>query len=110
VCAAVDIPGPRGIRRPGVGAKEPDPLRGAIQVQAVKLPTSARMQSAGAPAILGFDAYGRRFELELESNDRLLRRLSATRRAELPPRDIYRGKLTGLPGSWVRLTRLPDGI
>jgi len=81
-----------------------------IQIQASNLPGSAGIQSARTPALLRFDAYGRRFELELESNDRLLRRLSSARRAELPPHDLYRGRLTGLPGSWVRLTRLPDGI
>jgi len=81
-----------------------------MQIQASKLPGSAGIQSARTPALLRFDAYGRRFELELESNDRLLRRLSSARRAELPPHDLYRGTLTGLPGSWVRLTRLPDGI
>ena len=81
-----------------------------VQVQASRLPGSAGIQSAGTPALLSFDAYGRRFVLELESNERLLRGLPATRRAELPPHDIYRGKLVGLPGSWVRLTRLPDGI
>ena len=75
-----------------------------VPIQASKLPGSAGIQSAGTPALLRFDAYGRRFELELESNDRLLRRLSSARRAELPPHDLYRGTLTGLPGSWVRLT------
>jgi hypothetical protein len=55
-----------------------------VQVQASRLPDSAGIQSAGTPARLSFDAYGRRFVLELESNERLLRGLPATRRAELP--------------------------
>jgi hypothetical protein len=93
-----------------VGAKEPDPLRRADADPGIQAARLGRIQSARTPALLRFDAYGRRFELELESNDRLLRRLSSARRAELPPHDLYRGRLTGLPGSWVRLTRLPDGI
>ena len=64
-----------------------------VPIQASKLPGSAGIQSAGTPALLRFDAYGRRFELELESNDRLLRRLSSARRAELPPHDLYRGTI-----------------
>jgi hypothetical protein len=71
---------------------------------------SARVAVSDAPARLTFEAYGRRFELELESNERLLLRLPAARRAELPPHDLYRGRLTGLPGSWVRLSRLSDGM
>jgi len=80
------------------------------QIPVSQLPRSSEVAQAGAPARLVFDAYGRRFDLELESNDRLLRRLSATRRSELPPHDLYRGRVAGLPGSWVRLTRLPDGL
>jgi hypothetical protein len=80
------------------------------RITASQLPSSSKVAQSGVPTRLVFDAYGRRFDLELESNDRLLRRLSATRRGELPPHDLYRGRVTGLAGSWVRLTRLPDGL
>jgi hypothetical protein len=53
-----------------------------------------------------FDAYGRRFSLELESNDRLTRSLSAVRKAELSDSRPQRGRLAGVPRSWVRLTRV----
>ena len=47
-----------------------------------------------------FDAYGRRFDLALERNDRVLG-ANATR-VDVP--EVWRGTLTGLDGSWVRLT------
>jgi hypothetical protein len=80
-----------------------------VRLETTAIPPAAMLQP-DAPAEIDFDAYGRRFELELESNERLLRRLPARRRAELPPHDLYRGRLAGLPESWLRLTRLPDGL
>ena len=73
------------------------------------LPTTARPKP-GVSSRARFEAYGRRFELELESNDRLLRRLPAANRAALPAHALYGGTVAGLAGSWVRLTRLPDGL
>ncbi len=81
-----------------------------VSIPIATLPRSAKLQSDGVSTTVAFDAFGRRFELELESNDRLLRHLPAGRRAELPPRELYRGRVAGLPGSWVRLARLPDGL
>jgi hypothetical protein len=46
-----------------------------------------------------FDAYGRRFDLALESNDRLLAAAAAGTTAK-----AWRGTLAGIPGSWARLT------
>jgi len=63
-------------------------------------------RSAPAEGSLSFEAYGRQFDLELEPNDRLLSRLSAAQRAELQRFPIYRGRVAGLAGSWVRLTRV----
>jgi hypothetical protein len=51
-----------------------------------------------------FDAYGRRFELELEPNLRLLARMDPASRAELASLRVLRGQIPGVPGSWVRLT------
>ena len=56
VCAPLlMISGPRGIRRPGVGAKDPDPLRRAgTRSQASKLPGSAGIQlcrHTGSPEV-----------------------------------------------------------
>ncbi len=57
-----------------------------------------------------FDAFGRRFSLTLEDNERVLSKLSATRKAELASYRLVRGKLAGSPGSWVRLTQTPSGV
>ena len=54
---------------------------------------------------LGFDAYGRHFEVNLESNDNIARGVPAGR-SDIKP---YRGTLTGATGSWVRLTRTQTG-
>jgi hypothetical protein len=47
-----------------------------------------------------FDAFGRRFDLALERNDRVLG--AAATRDDAP--QVWRGTLAGLDGSWVRLT------
>jgi reprolysin (M12B) family zinc metalloprotease/uncharacterized protein DUF11 len=57
-----------------------------------------------------FDAYGRRFAFDLESNDRLLAAIPAARKAQLPGARLMRGKLAGLPGSWVRIARVGEGL
>ncbi len=73
------------------------------------LPAAGRPKTSSS-AHVRFDAYGRRFELDLTANDRLLRQLPAALRAGLPAYALYRGTVAGLDGSWVRLTRLPDGL
>jgi hypothetical protein len=63
------------------------------------------------PAVAGkaeFDAYGRRFPLTLESNDRLVK--SMPRKAGQRAPRVLRGKITGVTGSWVRLTRVGNGL
>ncbi len=65
------------------------------------------------PARIGhveFEAYGRRFAFDLESNDRLLASIPAARKAALPGARLMRGKLAGLAGSWVRLARVGNGL
>jgi len=54
----------------------------------------------------GFEAYGRRFELALERNERL----AFVSPARLPGVEALRGTLRNLPGSWVRITRTPAGL
>ena len=58
------------------------------------------------PGHLEFDAYGRRFVLELESNERLLKAFPAARKATLARAKLLRGRLAGVPNSWVRLSRV----
>ena len=57
---------------------------------------------------LTFDAFGRRFDLELEPNVRLLAEMSPLRLQQLDHVQLLRGRIRGNPGSWVRLT-LIDG-
>ena len=57
-----------------------------------------------------FDAYGRRFSLSLQDNDRVLDKLSTQRKAQLKSYRLLRGSLDGTPDSWVRLTETPAGI
>jgi len=58
-----------------------------------------RLEAAGRH--LSFVAWGRQFDLELESNAGIV----ALQAAEQPPAvTLYRGALTGQPGSWARLS------
>ena len=54
---------------------------------------------------LAFDAYGRHFDVNLEPNDNIRRAVPASR----PDIKPYRGNVTGMTGSWVRLTQTQDG-
>ncbi len=98
------VPADAGVRVARIHYAEPVVLPGIPS-----LPASG-VQKPSGPAHTSFEAFGRRFDLQLESNDRVLRKLSAGDRAALPPHALYRGTVAGLPGSWVRLTRLPDGV
>jgi len=69
-----------------------------------RLDMKARVDSAGQKH-LTFDAYGRRFEIELQTNDNIARAVPSDR-SDIKP---YRGTLSGQPGSWVRLTQTRDG-
>jgi Metallo-peptidase family M12/Domain of unknown function DUF11 len=59
---------------------------------------------------MSFLAYGRQFELTLESNDRLFAQLPAGQRDVLRSLQVYRGQVAGARGSWVRLTRVGDTL
>ncbi len=69
---------------------------------------SARLASddAQAPAVTArFSAFGRAFELALEPNRRV-----ETMFDEVPDARAWRGELTEVPGSWVRLVRSTGGL
>lgn len=55
------------------------------------------------PSRMSFDAYGRRFDLLVESNRRLLGGLGESADGEASRLRLLRGTLQGVPGSWVRL-------
>lgn len=60
---------------------------------------------AGGQRHLSFDAYGRHFDVNLEINPGIAQAVSAGR----PDIKPYSGTLTGVTGSWVRLTQTRDG-
>jgi len=59
---------------------------------------------------LSFQAYGRQFELELESNARLLGKPVSGEAQAATGYQLLRGKLRGLSGSWVRITRIGEEL
>ena len=68
---------------------------------------ASRKASGAVPLVMSFDALGRRFDLELEPNSRLV---SVARQNPLfDGVDIYRGELAGRPGSWARIV-VSDGM
>ncbi len=58
---------------------------------------------ATRPVRASFDAYGRRFNLVLESNERVIAGLDAADRTAMAGMRLLRGTLEGAEGSWVRL-------
>ena len=61
---------------------------------------------ASGTAVLNFSALGRRFELRLESNDRLL---SSSARSNLADGvRLYKGRIAGNDESWVRIVMYDD--
>lgn len=69
-----------------------------------RLDMTARTDTSGQKH-LTFDAYGRRFDIDLQTNDNIARAVPSDR-SDIKP---YRGTLSGQPGSWVRLTQTRDG-
>ena len=63
------------------------------------------------PKHLSFDAFGRQFELELESNEQLLNNLPLKQKKNLTQStQIYKGHISGVEGSWVRLSKTAKGL
>jgi len=62
-------------------------------------------QVAGHTRSMTFEAYGRRFNFQLQANPALLNAVPADR-SDIEP---LRGVLDGLPGSWVRMTHTRTG-
>jgi len=69
--------------------------------------STANAAGPDAPLVMSFDALGRRFDLELEPNGRLVS--VARQNPLLDGVDIYRGELAGRPGSWARIV-VSDGM
>lgn len=66
---------------------------------------SAERKTGGALQELRFDAFGRRFEISLGLNSRLM--ASKPQHSSL---ELYRGSIDGVAGSWVRLASKGAGL
>ncbi len=66
----------------------------------------AKLASSSGREQLSFEAFGKRFDLQLEPNARLAAAIPAGRTDLVP----LEGRIAGLPGSWARLTRTRTGL
>lgn len=73
---------------------------------ALPSPTGGTQKPRLTAASASFDAFGRRFQLELVANDRLLAGLSPRNIAQLNQLELFKGTLADSPGSWVRISRV----
>ncbi len=78
-------------------------MASAAAAQQMKIQVAEPVSLAAESGHVEFVAYGRRFSLRLESNQRALAKLPAARKAELVGIRLLRGAVDGVPGSWVRL-------
>jgi hypothetical protein len=60
--------------------------------------------------MVSFDAFGQHFELQLESNDRLIANLPKAQKKRLAAVQLYRGSVVGVANSWVRLTQYSERL
>ena len=67
--------------------------------------SALRSENAADDSLLSFTAFGRPFNVRLERNDVLLRRLPAQVVSSLRGVEVFRGELVDVPGSWARVTR-----
>jgi hypothetical protein len=66
---------------------------------------SAEQKSGAGLQQLRFDAFGRRFEISLGLNTRLMEN-----KPEQSSLQLYRGSIDGMPGSWVRLATKGEAL
>ena len=78
--------------------------------QDVRIQFAEKVSIAAAPGPAEFEAYGRRFSLDLRPNDRLVHALNADRKLAIDAGRVLRGELRGAEGSWVRLARIGDSL
>lgn len=79
-----------------------EPMR-ILHHESVKIAKNVVAEKSGER--ITFDAFGRRFELQLEINERIGRALPESHSSIVP----LHGTVSGMPGSWARLTRGPNG-
>jgi len=80
-----------------------------LHVSAFDLRADSSAARSATSRTLSFTAFGRQFDLELQPNTTLTSRLGKMDRDRLAGIDLYKGRIAGLPGSWVRLSTV-DGL
>lgn len=84
-----------------------EPLQ-RLELRAVSARAANAMQPGSAEStVMSFDALGRRFDLQLEYNNRFM--TAARQNPLLDSVDIYRGEIAGIEDSWVRIV-MADGV
>ena len=78
--------------------------------QEMRIQFAEKVAIAAAPGHVEFDAYGRRFAVDLQSNDRLLKTLVARNKLSIDSSRLLRGTVQNAPGSWVRIAKVGDGL
>lgn len=90
------------------GAFGAEPASRILYFEPLRLATAAAsvQQKSTQTHELQFDAYGRRFALSLEPNDRLspLLRAKASAGDNQPDIELYRGQINGVDQSWARIS------
>jgi Metallo-peptidase family M12/Domain of unknown function DUF11 len=72
---------------------------------------STDMDAPAPPATFSFVAYGKQFDMDLESNEHLLDNLPKSMRKRLKQSmQLYKGKVNGMAGTWARVNRTGDRI
>ena len=70
-------------------------------------PHSLQTPEQTSEGVHSFEAFGKRFQLSLSPNNRLVDKLPSPKRQHLEESmQFFRGTLADIPGSWVRLTRI----
>ena len=81
----------------------------ALQLTMPTSGTAVKQASSGAGSSMSFEAFGRQFELELESNVRLLESLRTKARLNSDA-SLYQGTIAGNENSWARITTVDGKI
>ena len=82
----------------------------AANAQDMHIQFAEKVAIAAVAGQTEFDAFGRRFSITLENNSRLLTALTAAQKGEIPATQLLRGKIDGVPRSWVRIARVGGGL
>lgn len=85
-------------------AEQNDSRIGYFEPLRLATPAAPVQQKSAQTHELQFDAYGRRFALTLEPNDRLSPLLQTKPDAAQPGIELYRGRINGVSQSWARIS------